>query len=206
MSVDAAQPATDILEGEFVRLRPIGISDAEITCKWRNEARAIHLNRTEGSLEAQARWIESRPDGEYNFVIEIGSGRPVGMLSLLNIDKANRHGESGRFLIGDESAVRGAPVAAEAMKLLYHLAFETLSLHRVHGLVSAQNTLMIKWQKYLGMREEGRLRDHYWTGAGFTDAIALGLLAADYNALTLPRMNSLIALGRKPLDRSGQQK
>jgi len=206
MSVDAAPSATDILEGEFVRLRPIQVSDAEITCRWRNDVRAIYLNRTDGSPDAQARWIASRPAGEYNFVIELGTGQPVGMLSLLNIDMANRHAESGRFLIGDEHAARGAPVAAEAMKILYQLAFETLNLHRVHGLVSAQNALMIKWQKYLGMREEGRLRDHYWTETGFTDAVALGLLAEDYRAVTLPRMNGLIALGRKPVDRKGYPK
>jgi diamine N-acetyltransferase len=203
MSTNAETLATDSLKGEFVRLRPLDILDAEITCRWRNDTRAVYLNRTAESTESQARWIESRPTGEFNFVIELKSGQPVGMLSLLNLDLANRHAESGRFLIGDENAAKGAPVAAEAMKLLYQLAFETLNLHRIHGLVNAQNTLMIKWQKYLGMREEGRLREHYWTPTGFADAVALGLLEKDYRAMTLPRMNGLIALGRRPTVRKG---
>jgi RimJ/RimL family protein N-acetyltransferase len=44
------------------------------------------------------------------------------------------------------------------MKLLYELAFDRLAC--CGGIIAANNTLMIKWQKYLGMKEEGRLRQH----------------------------------------------
>ena len=55
---------------------------------------------------------------------------------------------------------------------------------------------MIKWQKYLGMKEEGRLRNHLYLGGQFQDAIFLGLLVDEYRKITLPRMNFLIATGR----------
>lgn len=187
----------DSLRGEFVSLRPLDESDAEMTLRWRQSDRAALLNRGAGSVAEQAEWIRTRPASERNFVIELSDGRPVGMLSLVGIDPVNRHAESARFLIGDEDAVRGVPAAVEAMKLLYGLAFDELGLERVWGTVAADNRRMVKWQRYLGMREEGRLRNHYFIGDRFQDAVCLGILAEEYRGQALPRMNSLIAAGRK---------
>ena len=184
------------IEGEFVNLRPLKASDAELTYNWRHAARAKFLNQGAASVEQQASWIASRPASEFNFVIELKNGHAVGMVSLTGIDSINQHGESGRFLIGDEDAVKGAPVAVEAMKLIYELSFDQLGLIRICGTVAADNHLMIKWQKYLGMKEEGRLRNHLYLGGQFQDAIFLGLLVDEYRKITLPRMNFLIATGR----------
>ncbi|HEY2751202.1 GNAT family protein [Phenylobacterium sp.] len=184
------------LVGEFVILRALTCDDAPITHRWRLGARARHLNGAAASLEDQARWIASRPTGEFNYMIELVGGPAIGMLSLVNIDLSNRRAESARFLIGDEAAAQGAPAAVEAMKLLYELAFERLGLERIYGLVEERNHLMLKWQKYLGMKEEGRLRRHFFMDGEFVDAVSLGLLAEEYRATSLPRMRSLIALGR----------
>lgn len=185
-----------VLRGEFVTLRPLAVADAEVTLAWRLGDRARLLNTGAGTVEQQAAWIAGRQDDERNFVIELVHGRAVGMLSLIDIDPVNRRGESARFLIGDEAAVRGIPAAVEAMKLLYQLAFDGLGLIRVHGTVVDANSQMIKWQKFLGMREEGRLRRHYCLDGEFHDAVVLGLLVDEYRAVTLPRMDLLIAAAR----------
>jgi diamine N-acetyltransferase len=185
------------LRGDFVSLRPLREEDAETTLAWRLGERAGLLNRGAETSEEQAEWIRSRPATERNFVIELAGGRPVGMLSLIGVDEANGHAESARFLIGDEDAVRGVPAAVEAMKLLYELAFDQLGLERVWGMVAAGNRRMIKWQRYLGMREEGRLRNHYRIGGRFQDAVCLGILAEEYRGQARPRMEALIAAGRK---------
>jgi diamine N-acetyltransferase len=185
------------LEGEFVNLRPLQVSDAKLTYEWRCAARAKFLNQGATSLEQQAAWIAARPASEYNFVIELKTGYPIGMVSLTGIDTFNRHGEPGRFLIGDEVAAQGLPAAVEAMKLLYELAFDQLGLVRVCGIVAANNTLMIKWQKYLGMKEEGRLRNHVRQRDGlFEDAVYLGMLVKEYRQIAVPRMRILIAAAR----------
>ena len=132
-------------------------------------------------------------------MIVLKSGQPVGMLSLIGVNQANRHAETARFLIGEEEAVKGVPAAVEAMKLLYVLAFDTLGLHRIYGTVTADNALMAKWQKYLGMKEEGRMRDHYFLDGHFQDAIVLGMLADEYRAQALPRMTAMIKMaGQRP--------
>lgn len=187
-----------VLVGEFVNLRPLSASDAEITFAWRVSDRAKFLNKASGSVDTQRAWIDSRPASEYNFIIELKNGVRVGMLSLIQIDLLNRHAEPGRFLIGDDDACHGLPVAVEAMKLLYQLAFVELGLVRVYGIVAANNRLMVKWQKFFGMKEEGVLRNHLWQNNNFQDAVFLGLLVDDYNKITLPRMISMITAARPP--------
>lgn len=189
-----------VLRGEFINLRPLQVADAELTFHWRHAQRAKFLNVGAASVEQQAAWIAGRPSSEHNFVIELKSGHALGTLSLTGIDQVNRHGESGRFLIGDEEAAKGVPAAVEAMRLLYELAFEQLGLVRICGIVAANNPLMIKWQKYLGMKEEGRLRNHLCQDGVFHDAIFLGLLVEEYHNTSLPRMKVLIAAGYQQLN------
>jgi RimJ/RimL family protein N-acetyltransferase len=187
------------LNGVYVNLRSLTIEDAELTFRWRQGARAVLLNQGAQTPEQQAGWIASRPSSEYNFVIETRGGRPIGMLSLSGIDRVNRVGEPGRFLIGDEEAAQGIPAAAEAMKLLYELAFDRLDLRRVWGTVASENRRMIKWQTFLGMTREGSLRQHLFINGQYQDAIVFGLLAEEYRRQTLPRLDSLIAAARLPV-------
>lgn len=189
------------LEGEFVNLRPLRVEDAELTLGWRQGKRARLLNRGAADVEQQALWIAGRPADEFNFIIELKDEAPVGMLALIAIDRLNRRAEFGRFLIGEEDAVRGIPAALEAMKLLYRLAFEQLGLVRVFGTIAEDNVRMIKWQKYLGMQEEGRLRKHLFMNGRFQDALIFGLLEDEYTSVLLPRTNALIALARPAVER-----
>lgn len=184
------------LNGEFVDLIPLTPEHASLTFDWRQSERAANLNRGAQSIELQAAWIASRPDSEYNFIITLKNGLPVGMVSVIGIDALHRHCEPSRFLIGNEAAVRGIPAAVEAMKLVYHLVFNELKLLRVYGYMTSDNVLMIKWQKFLGMKEEGRWRNHFFINGHFQDAVMFGMLAEEYETQALPRMNSLIAAGR----------
>lgn len=184
--------AGEVLVGEHVDLRPLTPGDAEATFRWRSGGRAGLLNAGADSVEAQARWIERRPASERNYVIALKSGEAVGMLSLVDIDTQNSRAETGRFLIGEEERVKGVPAAVEAMKLLYDHAFNELVLSRLYGTVAAANTRMIKWQKFLGMKEEGRLRRHYRIGGEFQDAVCLGILKPEYEAEFLPKARVLM--------------
>jgi RimJ/RimL family protein N-acetyltransferase len=185
------------LIGYFSTLRPLLIDDAEMTFRWRSSKRASLLNAGAASIEEQAAWIKSRPPNEYNYIIELSNGTPVGMLSLVGVNSTNRHAETARFLIGEEESVRGVPVAIEAMKLIYEFAFDELNLVRLFGTVASGNSLMVKWQKYLGMKEEGRMRNHYFVDGRWQDAVVLGLLVDEYRIQSLPRMNALISAARR---------
>jgi RimJ/RimL family protein N-acetyltransferase len=155
------------------------------------------LNAGATTIGEQVNWIKSRPSNEYNYIIELRNGTPAGMLSLVGVNSTNRHAETARFLIGEEEATRGFPVAVEAMKLIYAFAFDELNLVRVFGTVASGNSLMVKWQKYLGMKEEGRMRNHYFIDGKWQDAVILGLLVDEYRMESLPRMNALISAARR---------
>jgi diamine N-acetyltransferase len=185
------------LTGVFTNLRTLRTDDSALTLSWRTSDRASMLNNGASTLDDQLKWIKSRPTNEHNFIIELKNGIPVGMLSLVNINPTNRHAETARFLIGDENSARGTPVAVEAMKLIYGFAFDELNLVRLFGTVASGNSLMVKWQKYLGMKEEGRMRNHYFLDGRWQDAIVLGLLVEEYRAQSLPRMNGLISAARR---------
>jgi RimJ/RimL family protein N-acetyltransferase len=190
------------LRGDYVDLRPVMEDDAETTLRWRQGARARLLNPGAQTVEEQVRWIAARPASEYNFMIALKDGSTVGMLSLIGVNTMSRHAETARFLIGEEAAVRGVPAAVESMKLLYGFAFDQLGLRRIFGNVTSDNMLMVKWQKYLGMKEEGRMREHHFINGKFQDAIILGLLEDEYRNESLPRMNALIRVAAKGSDAS----
>lgn len=185
------------LPGEFVNLRHLRAEDAELTLRWRQSSRAYLLNRGSQTIEQQAGWIISRPQSELNFVIELKNGSPVGMISLINIDFQHQRAEAARFLIGEEAAARGIPVAVEAMLLIYRVAFDEIKLQRVFGVVASGNSRMVKWHKYMGLREEGRLRRHFFMDHQYHDGILVGLLAEEFRQVTAPRMQGLLAAARR---------
>ena len=178
-------------QGQAIRLRPLQAEDAEITFKWRSSDRAHLLNKGSSTVQQQAQWIASRPENEMNFIIETKNEKPVGMISLIKIDQQNKSAESARFLIGEEEAVKGIPAAVEAMLLLYCLAFEELKLNRVFGTIAEQNKLMIKWQKYLGMQQEGVLRQHYCIDNEFQNAVVMGILKDEFVQTARKKMMTL---------------
>ena len=185
-----------LLRGEFVDLLPLTVEHASLTLHWRMGSRAALLQPGATNVEDQAQWIASRPAAEYNFLITLKDANPVGMVSLVGINLAHGHAEPARFLIGDEEAVRGIPAAVDAMKLIYELAFDTLGLRRVFGNMASDNTLMAKWQRYLGMTQEGRLRGHYVIDGRVQDALLFGMLEEEYRRIALPRMLALMKVGR----------
>jgi diamine N-acetyltransferase len=181
------------LKGEFVDLRLLQNTDAEVTLRWRTGNRASLMNPGAVTLEQQAVWIFSWSAFEFNFFLSMKKGCPIGMLSLISVDHRHRRGEVARFLIGDQQAVQGIPAAVEAMFLLYKFAFDELNLQRLFGVVVSGNPLMLKWHRYMGLTEEGRLKRHYFMDQQFQDGICVALLVEEYRKKTLPRMQALLA-------------
>lgn len=200
MTTSTIELARSPHEGSFARLRPLLPEDSELTLRWRLSERALQLNRGSTSVEQQRAWIKGRPTTELNYVIETRDQTPVGMLSLIDIDVTHRRAEAARFLLGDELATRGLPIAVEAMKLLYSVAFDSLGLARVYGSVIEDNPRMLKWHKYFGMQVEGRLRQHVFIDGRLQDVIIIGILEPEFRMVALPRMAGLIALAGTPSD------
>lgn len=196
-----------ILNGRYVTLRPLGVNDAELTQAWRTSGRAFLLNRGAQTVEEQRAWIASRPFDparELNFLQTLTeTGQPVGMISLVDIDLTHKRAEAAHFLIGEEEAVKGKPVALEAVKLLYELAFDTLGLTRLWGPVAEDNKGMIRFHLSFGYKEEARLPRHYFLNGRWQDAIFIGLTEETYRTVTKPKLEALIrSMSRGPRSHS----
>src|SRR5512139_2094754 len=101
-------------------------------------------------------WFEGylRRDDDYVFIIEENRDfrKPVGQISLYNIDWDLRQGEFGRLLIGEEEA-KGMGIAKEASGLLLDYAFTTLGLSQIELVVKHNNEAAISIYRAYGFRE-----------------------------------------------------
>jgi RimJ/RimL family protein N-acetyltransferase len=183
-----------VIKGKIVTLRSIAADDAEITLKWRLSDRAKLMQRGAKTVEEQKGWINSKlSTPEVNCIIEYKQ-KPVGMISLHDIDYVHNHLIIGRLLVGEEEFVAKAPVAYEAELLLCDYAFKHLHMHKIYGDVVGTNPAMLKFRKYLGYKEDGVMRDHLFFNGSYIDAHTFSLLENEYQAVCRPKLVQLITL------------
>ena len=130
--------------------------------------------------DAVERLFESREASELedSFAIHYaGEDTPVGVISLMNISRANSSADLSIIVGEGEDRERG--LGSEAIRLLLRYAFEELGLHRVGLSVFEFNETAISAYKKLGFREEGRLRQAVNRGGTFYDAILMSIFASD---------------------------
>ncbi len=186
-----------VLEGTYVTLRPVTDADAENIVKWRNSAKAKYLHAGAASVQQQLQWQQSRPGNELNYIIELKDGDAVGMYAIYHVDDENKKAETGRLILSDSEKTHNVPVTFEAISLINDLAFSQLQLNKIYGVVIEDNKGVLKLQKLLGMKEEGRLRQHMYHDGKFQDLVYFGLLKEEYFSNQKKKLNNLIQLLHK---------
>ncbi|MFH0734102.1 MAG: GNAT family protein [bacterium] len=186
-----------LLPGKHINLRLVDISDATVIVKWRNSPKAKYLNKGASTVEDQIKWIQNISNNEYNYIIETKNNMPVGMISLYSINTQHKNAEVGRLILGDSELTIDLPVVYEALLLVMDFAFNELRLHRLYGTIFSDNLAMIKFNKYLGMREEGILRGHYLKNGEYQDIIVLGLLENEYKNTYRKKLITMLNLLNK---------
>ena len=83
-------------------------------------------------------------------------------------------------------AYRGRGYGTEAIQLVLGMGFDGLGLHRIGLVVPAINARAKSLYENVGFRVEGRLRDAFRDGDGWTDGLVMGLLEDEYRAGQLP--------------------
>lgn len=184
-----------VLAGRFVRLRPLELEDTAMTLRWRLSDRAAHLQKGAGNENEQRAWIAAHINhpGEFNFIIECGAA-PVGMVALHDINHTHHSAAMGRLLIGEPAIVGPAPVFFETEMLICDYAFEELKMHKIYGDIMETNIGMIRTQLYLGFKQDGILREHYFSRGAFRNTIALSLLEDEYRNVCRPKLVQMISL------------
>jgi UDP-4-amino-4,6-dideoxy-N-acetyl-beta-L-altrosamine N-acetyltransferase len=141
------------------RLRPMEEGDLDLVREWRNAERIRRVSYTDHLIgrDEHRTWFERvvRSDATAPFVFEC-EGRPVGVVNLVDIDRAESSCVWG-FFIGAEDAPRGAG-GAMGFCALEHV-FEQSGLTSVRGEALAGNESSIRYHRRLGFELVDRLVD-----------------------------------------------
>ncbi|MCJ2073097.1 GNAT family N-acetyltransferase [Methylobacterium sp. J-030] len=141
----------DTITGFGCRLIPSDESQAEFVVALRNkpENRRWFINQSILSQATHLAWLaNARAKGnDFNWIIELSDGEPVGTISLYNIDWSAGAAELGRLLIAEPW--RGRGVAFSASRLVIDRA-ASAGITRIDLVVKPSNCSAIRLYKRLG--------------------------------------------------------
>jgi diamine N-acetyltransferase len=124
------------IEQPPIRLRLLNENDLPATLVWRNQEhiRKWFVYSAIITPEQHRTWFEkyTLKDNDFVFIIEETQAlnRPVGQISLYDINWEHKRAEYGRLMIGDPAA-RGKGLAKAATMLLLDFGFDSLGLHEI---------------------------------------------------------------------------
>ncbi len=182
------------LTGDFVELKEITSADAELIYNWRIDVSGQLMNQPTGySLEMQKKWMETRPSNEINYmIVSRASGQKVGMIAIVAISEQDKNAEVGRLLLAPQFLKVSNPYGLEALKLSYNLVLNGWGFNKVYGNVLSGNKPMLRMQKYLGMAEEGILRQQKILHGEIYDLHLVAIFTKEFNKSYLPKLAILL--------------
>lgn len=139
-----------IIQGETVRMRPIAISDAEVTFRMRSDPeKSRYIHGATGTVDDQRAFIRKQISAvdEYLFVIEDLHGSLIGMRGLYDYDPEENTIETGRFM-----SFGSQVQTIESMCLGFDFAFDTLGVDAVRMSTLSGNSNMRRIQEKFGSK------------------------------------------------------
>jgi len=172
------------LVGERVELRRHARENYRLYGEWYGDPEVWRLTSWASSPLSSSvveRLFEERERSttEDSFAIHLkGDVRPIGVISLMNISRANASADLS-VIVGPPE-VRHHGYGAEAISALLDYGFEELGLNRVGLSVFEFNEDAISTYAGLGFREEGRIRRAVKRDGTFHDALLMSVLRDEW--------------------------
>lgn len=171
-----------MLIGKTTRLRALERQDMPVLCKWMNDPElTVWLGpRFPISLDEQYRWFDRliTDSSKRKLLIENLEGRPIGLVSLMDIDLKNKSAEFGIYL-GERDTI-GKGYGKDASLTMMKFAFWELGLNRLFLFVLQENTRAIKSFEDCGFQKEAVLRESIFFNGKFHNQLIMGVLSADF--------------------------
>lgn len=175
------------LEGQNIYLREVRLSDVnESYYNWLNDSEISQFLETRfipRSLENISNFVKSL-DGNTNEVFLAiclkKDNKHIGNIKLGPINWLHRHADIS-LLIGDKT-MWGQGVATEAIYLVTQYGFNILNLNKIKAGCYAENKGSAQAFIKNGYREEGLLKEHFFSNGRYTDAVVLGITHAEWNS------------------------
>lgn len=174
-----------MLKGQKVLLRPVEREDL----KRMHELHAnVELEIFGGggdwsprSFASYEKWYDKQLEKQQSWFAIEADGKMIGDMGLHHESRQDQATSFG-IGIGDLDYV-GKGYGREAMRLFLDYVFRIRGWRRIWLETSANNERAIRAYKAIGFVEEGRLRQHTWSNGNFEDAIVMGLLKREWDAL-----------------------
>src|SRR3972149_5295815 len=148
-----------MLEGELVRLRPLDMSDLERNLVWFNDQEITYYvsMRYPVSRGEEEEWMRAHQKSSFDSV-------PLGIVS------------------GDKECWDQG-YGTDAVRTALRFAFQEMNLNRVWLRTFEFNERAAACYRRCGFREEGRQRQHLFKRGRYWDAILMGILREEFEAL-----------------------
>ncbi|SKA39005.1 Protein N-acetyltransferase, RimJ/RimL family [Marinactinospora thermotolerans DSM 45154] len=120
---------------------------------------------------------DAKADPRRVYLLAVTRGdRVVGVARLAREEYP--HSASLGFALRADHWGRG--LGTELVSLLLKFGFRDLGLYRLWGARAPENMASARVMERVGMREEGRIRAHVWTGEAWRDSISHSILRDEW--------------------------
>ncbi|MFE9406554.1 GNAT family N-acetyltransferase [Streptomyces sp. NPDC006530] len=181
---------TSFWTGQRIRLRAVEHEDWSAFRRFAEDEEGLgDLLNPPRSAEHFRAWAKEQAVAKsagdcFGLAIEaVETGKIVGAIGSHHADPRAGWFEYG-VTMGAAHRRRG--YASEAVVMLLRFMFDERRFHKCAARIFADNEPSLALQRRLGFIQEGRLRDHVFSGGQHRDVVLMGLLAEEFARLHSP--------------------
>lgn len=171
------------LVGDRIYLSPRSTEDYEQYAEWLNDFETTDYTARSSKImtkEYEKEYLEKNINCEATFaIVELGTDKLLGSISIENIDHVNRIGTLGIF-IGDKD-YRSKGYGTEAIRLILEYGFKYLNLNNIKLDLMEFNERALKCYKKCGFKEYGRRREARYLNGKYYDIISMDILSSEFD-------------------------
>ena len=176
------------LTTDRLTLREIKLTDWEEIFRMQNDPEYRKFNPWEDQNEQKIKtltdrflgWQTEEPRKNYQFVIEDENNSFVGSTGIHSVHTKHRDAEFGIRLCPSRW---GNGFATEVARRMLNFGFNDLELHRIAVETIADNLPAIDLCNRLGMKYEGRFREHKWRNGKWYDSLRFAIIDHEWQVI-----------------------
>jgi RimJ/RimL family protein N-acetyltransferase len=111
-------------------------------------------------------------------IFDNATDKHIGNITFQDINWLNRRAFIA-YLLGDADYA-GKGIVTEAVLMMMYYGFNRLNFNRIYGGVSALHGASMKVCEKVGLKEEGRMRQHLLRNGEFSDSIVVGAIRDEW--------------------------
>jgi RimJ/RimL family protein N-acetyltransferase len=172
------------LIGKYIRLQKSTIDDAQFIFGLRKSQSGKFLRQPINyDVKSQKEWMKNRPNNEINYIIvDRTTNSKVGTIGIYDVNVQDKVANVGRLLLEEKFLKMSTPYGLESLLLTYTFVFDNLNFRKITGDILRTNVQMFKFQTFLGMEQEGLLKEHVLIENEYVDLHILSLTKRAFEA------------------------